>query len=389
MKPCPVAVAFFLSVLPPALVAPSAWGQAASEDPTTNVARARFKEGVDYYDKGQYEQARAAFLQAYALKKHPAVLINLAWSCLKGGHALEAERAFRQYLADSKEINEKQRADANDGLTQARAKLGRIDVTAPAGTEVTIDAEAVGTAPLADGVAVEPGPHTVKMRGPDGAVETESVSVGAGEKVSARFNRASTVAPGPVSAPPIPAPPAEAAPSPPPAAEGESGPGSSIASPSASPPGPTEHGEMSVAPFFVAGGLVLAGAFVAVYWGVIAKNAAQDNANSTGQGIRDVEAKYSGLQNATCSPPPTLQSASLTQQLAGACSIWNSDNDAVNKDATVGNIGLAVGIAGFAGTFVYSIIYAVNKSGPQSSALPVLAPVVGRNGNGLMLSGTF
>ena len=389
MKPCPVAVAFFLSVLPPALVAPSAWGQAASEDPTTNVARARFKEGVDYYDKGQYEQARAAFLQAYALKKHPAVLINLAWSCLKGGHALEAERAFRQYLADSKEINEKQRADANDGLTQARAKLGRIDITAPAGTEVTIDAEAVGTAPLADGVAVEPGPHTVKMRGPDGAVETESVSVGAGEKVSARFNRASTVAPGPVSAPPIPAPPAEAAPSPPPAAEGESGPGSSIASPSASPPGPTEHGEMSVAPFFVAGGLVLAGAFVAVYWGVIAKNAAQDNANSTGQGIRDVEAKYSGLQMRHAARPPRCSpraSPNSWRALARSGTATTTPSTRTPRWATSAWLW---GSPASRGRLFYSIIYAVNKSGPQSSALPVLAPVVGRNGNGLMLSGTF
>ena len=73
--------------------------RAETEDPTTAVARSRFKEGVDFYDKGQYEQARASFLQAYALKKHPAVLLNLAWSCLKSGHALEAEHYFKQFLS--------------------------------------------------------------------------------------------------------------------------------------------------------------------------------------------------------------------------------------------------------------------------------------------------
>ncbi len=67
------------------------------------MARTRFKEGVSFYDKGQYEQARAAFLQAYALKKHPAVLLNLAWSSLKSGHALESEHYFKQFLAEGKD----------------------------------------------------------------------------------------------------------------------------------------------------------------------------------------------------------------------------------------------------------------------------------------------
>jgi Flp pilus assembly protein TadD len=95
------------------------------------MARARFKEGVEFYDKGEFEQARVSFLQAYALKKHPAVLLNLAWSCLKSGHVLEAEHYFKQFLTESKDITDKQRADANDGLSQSHAKLGRIEIVAP------------------------------------------------------------------------------------------------------------------------------------------------------------------------------------------------------------------------------------------------------------------
>ena len=53
------------------------------DDAVTVQARARFKEGVDHYDKGQFENARLSFLQAYALKKHPAVLLNLAQSSAK------------------------------------------------------------------------------------------------------------------------------------------------------------------------------------------------------------------------------------------------------------------------------------------------------------------
>ena len=41
-----------------------------ADDPSTKAARERFKEGVGLYEKGQFEQARTSFKQAYALKAH-------------------------------------------------------------------------------------------------------------------------------------------------------------------------------------------------------------------------------------------------------------------------------------------------------------------------------
>src|SRR5580658_7395024 len=111
MRTRPIAVALLLALAPgvfPSVVV----AQSATDDATTSMARARFKEGVDFFDKGQFDNARVSFLQAYALKKHPAVLLNLAWSCLKSGHAFEAERYFRQFLTDSKDVSDKQRLDA-------------------------------------------------------------------------------------------------------------------------------------------------------------------------------------------------------------------------------------------------------------------------------------
>jgi hypothetical protein len=212
----------------PAFVAERAFAQGGAEDPTTAMARARFKEGVEFYDKGQYEQARAAFLQAYALKKHPAVLLNLAWSSLKSGHALEAERYFKQFLSEGKEITDKQRADANEGLIQSRAKLGRIEIVAPTGTEVTLDGERVGTTPITDQIFVEAGAHTVKFKSADGATETDSVSVTSGEKVVARFSK-SNAAPPPAPPPSMPLPSAEPAASPPPVSKGSDDAGSESA----------------------------------------------------------------------------------------------------------------------------------------------------------------
>jgi Tfp pilus assembly protein PilF len=144
----PLAVAFLLALT--TFGTPSARAQGADEE-STKAARARFQEGVEYYDKGQYEKARAAFLQAYALRKHPAVLLNLAQSSLKSGHQLEAVRDFQQFLRESTSISASQRSDAERGINEARQKLGRIEVvSAPTGAEITIDNTAVGTAPLSD-----------------------------------------------------------------------------------------------------------------------------------------------------------------------------------------------------------------------------------------------
>src|SRR4051812_7024494 len=100
---------------------------AQADDPTTKAARARFQEGVDFYDKGQFENARASFLQAYALRKHPAVLLNLAQSSLRSNHMLDAAHYFQQYLHDSSGLTSAQRADAEKGLAEARQKLGHIE----------------------------------------------------------------------------------------------------------------------------------------------------------------------------------------------------------------------------------------------------------------------
>src|SRR5215472_1478251 len=122
-----VAAALFLAMAPAVAGVRPAYAQQA-EDPTLKAARARFQEGVDYYDKGQYENARAAFLQAYALRKHPAVLLNLAQSSLKSGHNLDAAKYFKQFLRESTSITASQRSDAEHGLADARKQLGRIEV---------------------------------------------------------------------------------------------------------------------------------------------------------------------------------------------------------------------------------------------------------------------
>jgi hypothetical protein len=363
--------------------------QTAAEDPTTEMARARFKEGVGFYDKGQFEQARASFLQAYALKKHPAVLLNLAWSSLKSAHALEAEHYFKQFLAESKDITDKQRADANDGLNQAHAKLGRIDVAAAAGTEVTIDGERAGTTPLTEPILVEPGAHTVKFKGPDGATDTDSITVLAGEKAIARFAKTASAAP---AAPPATTPPpagteAEATPAAPPAAQ-------EAPKPAEKPPvkesvnvGPHRDylsPPATLAPVIVGGVVVLGSAAVAITM-LISKSSAQSKATDTKNQIL--------AHGGTSCTPVTFQSGvgpPVTDEITQACREYESDNQDVNSDATVGNIALGVGAIAALGTLIYWFVADRKGDSPSAgSSAPVVAPIVDRSTGGLSLSGRF
>jgi hypothetical protein len=397
MKSRPVAVALLLALAPASLVFPPTCrvcrAQGASDDATTTMARARFKEGVEYFDKGQFELARAAFLQAYALKKHPAVLLNLAWSCLKSGHALEGERYFKQFLAEGSEISDKQRADANDGLNQAHARLGRIEIAAaPAGTDVSIDGESQGATPLADPVFVEVGAHAVKLRAPDGAVDTENVTATAGAPTVVRFARPAAPVQGAVTPPaapaaaataPTPATPAPPEPAPAPTPEAEKlapAPQAAVAPAPAAAASESDQG-MSIVPFVVGGVLVAAGATVAVVM-KIQRDSAQHNADVTAQGIAQREG--SGPHTCTSTSQNMLSSGILA-----ACATWQQDNNYVNEDATIGNIAIGVGAAAAVGTLIYGIVYATHSHGSKSANSATVTPLVGPSFGGLSLTASF
>ena len=392
--PRAIAACLLLSFAPTALPRP-VYAQASADDPTTAMARARFKEGVEFYDKGEYEQARASFLQAYALKKHPAVLLNLAWSCLKAGHAIEADKYFKQFLSDSKDITEKQRADANDGLAQSRAKLGRIEVIAGAGTEVTIDGDRVGSTPLAEPIVVEAGAHTIKFKAPDGTVDTQSITVMGGERSVARVKASTASAPAAMAPLPPPAtgvpPPAEtgAPPSPPPAPPPKP--------PEESPPHRAGHAHAAettaeadtggrsafatpknLTPVYLMGGaaiLAYGGAGLMLFFKGQAQGKADDATNQIKSRMGSCDENGSAGPNAT-----------MTDKLL--CSAYHTDVGQVNDDALWGNVLLATGVVLTAGAVIYWIVADKGSDSGRAKA-PVLTPVVGPGIGGLSLSGHF
>ncbi len=384
MKTRPIAFALLLAFTPATLSFPvPAFAQ--QDDASVKAARQRFEEGVQFYDKKQYESARAAFMQAYALRKHPAILLNLGQSCLKSGHHAEAAKFFQQYLREASNITPAQRSDADQGLAEARTKLGRLEVSAPTAAEISVDGAVAGNAPLSDPVDVEPGTHTVKARMTDGTVDTRSVSASAGEKVKVTFTTAAP--PPPVVAPvPTPAPTQEPAPTPPPesTAPKDEHPNRPLVEP------PEEQKKSkgllsppkTMVPVYIGAGLAVVGIVDAIVFGV-AKSQAQDKANQVAADIKS----HGGSAGVCVSKDPTVQA-----KYGAACSALSDDNSKVDTDATLANIGVGVAIAGAAlgiGWYLFAPKKGNDEAPTAAKSAPPISPMIGPGFGGAVFHSTF
>lgn len=371
----------------------------AQDDPLTVQARSRFKEGVDAYDKGQYEAARASFLQAYALKNHPAVLLNLAQSCLRANHALEAIKYFQQYLRQVQNPTPQQRHDAETGLEEARAKVGHVDIQAPAGTEVSIvGGERLGNAPFGEGVDLDPGTYTFKSRATDGSSDTAKVTVTAGQRQQVKFGAGASATPVPV---PVPAPTPTPTPTPPPTSNvpattepppsGNAGDtGTKVDKGVESPSKPTNllSPPKTLIPVFIGGGVAVAGIVGAIVF-VVSKGNAQSSADSVDQTIRNTAKSRNLNPVGICS-----STAKGAADFTSACNTYKSNLDQVNQDATAANVSGVLAGAGIlfaAGWYLFSPKKDSTENIPATGNLTV-SPMVGYGiggPSGLTVSGSF
>src|SRR5690606_38261453 len=135
-----------------------------STDARTRQAQARWDEGVAAANRGDYETARVAFEQAYAITPFDAVLRNLAISQLRTGYTAEGARNLAKFLATDDGRAHPDRSLLEDLLADTERKLGRIDieVDVPDAT-VLVDNVRAGSTPLTHPWYVAPGPHEVQV----------------------------------------------------------------------------------------------------------------------------------------------------------------------------------------------------------------------------------
>jgi hypothetical protein len=376
---------------------------AHAQDTSTAEARKRFQEGVKLFDDKKYDQARSAFLQAYALKKHPDILLNLAQCEVAGGQPLEASRHFRDFLRDPATSTHPKRVEAERGLAEARLRLGRVQVRVDAAeAEIFVDEVRVGVSPLPEPYDVSPGNHLVEARLGTRNV-TKSVNAPAGHivPVDMRFGNVQVTPPPPP--PPSPKPTDDPPPTPPPTAPTTTAPPPPPPPPQNPPPGDTgangglKPGFFSWATSTPVGliglGLFLGGAGVGGAFGVMAAGSKSDAEKLA----TDIEgrAETGGLgerKDNPCADPPA-------PGFDEDCGALQKELDTNKNQRTIATIGLAgAGVGLLTLTVGYLMSGPKNestttgrvRSAPQPARAQLrLSPLLGPSTAGVGFGGTF
>ncbi len=136
-------------------------GSPSDQGDSSAKARQRFLDGVAAGKKGDWPKAYEAFLDAWKLKQHPQVALNLGRAELEIGRYGEAVRHFQHCIENSAPADPDV-ALARDWLAEAQKKAAKLLIVVDvAGARVLVDGVFVGYSPLLSPVSADPGSHIV------------------------------------------------------------------------------------------------------------------------------------------------------------------------------------------------------------------------------------
>ncbi len=320
-----------------------------ADDKATRDAQARFVEGLDRVKAGDFEAARVSFMQAYAVLHKPDILWNLALAEQKSGHPVEAITHFKQLRQGLK--SDADRAGANRHIAELMDQTAHIDVSAPAGAQVTVDGAAMGMSPLPEPLDVAAGKHHVEVAVAPGDTRAADAEAVTGQVVRVSFLQAqAVVTPAPGTPPPAPVAPA---PAPPPPAD---------TTPPASSGGSTFWDARGITVVSI-GGLSVVSAALGLSFGIVS-----NNDSSTASALRQQNPSCGGSSSPGC------------QQLASTTSSQHSAY-VTSEGFWIGAAVLAVGAA--ATWFLWP------KDSSSSGTSVQVLPAAGPGGAGALAIGSF
>ena len=139
-------------------------GVARADETAKTKARQRFKQGVEQFDQRRFGDALTEFEQSYTLFPVYSTLYNVGQVHVALGHPVQAIDAYEKYLVQGgASVPAEQRARVEAELKTQRGRVGdiKLDVS-PDGTEVRVDGESAGKAPMKSPVKVAAGHHRVE-----------------------------------------------------------------------------------------------------------------------------------------------------------------------------------------------------------------------------------
>lgn len=181
-----------LALLLAALAAPLvAQTPAFAED--IAAAEALFNKGLADMEAGKYETGCKAIAESQRLDPRAGTLFTLATCEARWGRIATAVTRYGDYLATFDRLPDDRKAAQGERPNVARAERERLSplipqltlslaATAPKGTLVKRDGEAVSDAMFGLALPVDPGEHVLTVQAPGGPESEQKITIAQGEK---------------------------------------------------------------------------------------------------------------------------------------------------------------------------------------------------------------
>jgi hypothetical protein len=149
-------------------VAPASPASPASPAPDAALdmeARDHYLAGARALDAGRHQEAYPLLLEAWNLKKHFLIAVNLGIAELELGRYRDAAEHLAYFQREATGVGAYELRQASLMLQEARKHIGTVTVqVSEPGAEILVDGESVGTAPLGRELFLEPGERVIEAR---------------------------------------------------------------------------------------------------------------------------------------------------------------------------------------------------------------------------------
>ncbi|MBK8691982.1 MAG: PEGA domain-containing protein [Deltaproteobacteria bacterium] len=139
-------------------------------------ARRLFEEGVALLQDGRFSDALGRFERARTFREVPAVMLNLALAQRGVGRYVDASRSLERYVELARgRLDQSRQAEVTRLRAEIEAALASLTVrVAGMPSEVFLDGRVLSETQRGVPIAVDPGPHVVRLSGE--AIEAEEVA---------------------------------------------------------------------------------------------------------------------------------------------------------------------------------------------------------------------
>ncbi len=159
---------------------------AAAQDESTEKARARFFQGVEFYKEGSFEAALAEFKQAYRLSPSYRVLFNVGQTYFELHDYANSYLTLKEYVQrGGDDLPATRRAQVEELFAKLEKRIARIDITCNVdGADIRVDEISAGISPLPLPILVNAGPRRISAIKAGYPVTAQIVTVAGGEETT-------------------------------------------------------------------------------------------------------------------------------------------------------------------------------------------------------------